>query len=661
MDLDTDSLWYLQNDPADEVVRVARELWSKQGEERISLAEDSLALYLGSTRHNLRGSNSNPLGLVDVLSDAGVENGIQAIVDTKTNTILKNRVRPMFVTDGADTDTKRRAESMQRACDGVMYEQKLQGRKLRGVAVCGYLFEGGGVEWYADTANSRIVATPVWCWNFFVSKREAQHGEPRQMFARMLIDRGVLLSFLANASAKVRQAVKDAPAANWKDTNDDMRDSSKLSDQVVIFKAWHLPSGRVDLDDPKAWGKNEDGTRSVRANHDGRHVVALDGGEKGSAIELVDAPWPHDHFPVSWFKPNFVPGSYWGRGEPEILAAPQIEMNRWNTRVSQIIRKHAVPRTFVSKESGLNPASMNNSLDNIYQVKGSAQTAVYVESAPHVPPDLLTRTQNLMQWMRDQRGISEMAMTAKKPAGINHEPGMAYLGDTESMRHTDEFQAWEEFHLDSYRNIIRCFDELAENDPNYEVVFEKDNKLIREKWKDIRLSNYFMLKLWPTNLFKQDPAQRADQIADLVEKGLFPPEKYFDAIDAPDIKALMGNRAAMEQNVQRCLQSIIESGEVTEETQPHPYMDLQLCKTLGIQRLNELQVDESDNWKSVNALTQWLEAVDQTITAGTAAANQAPAGANVQALAPTAAVPPPGAAPPPGPPPPNMPPPQGMQ
>jgi len=654
----TITLWYNQPQPAAEVVRLGRELYSKQGEERISLAEDSLALYLGSTRHNLRGSNSNPLGLVDVLTEAGVENGIQAITDTKVNTILKNRVRPMFVTDGADTDTKQRAEAMQRACDGVMYQQKLQGRKLRGVAMAGYIFEGGGVEWFADCANSRIVATPVWCWNFFVSKREAQHGEPRQKFARLLIDRGVLLSFLASASPMVRDAVKNAQAANWKDTNDDMRDASKLSDQVVIYKAWHLPSGRVDLDDNKAWGKNEDGTRAVRANHDGRHVVALDGGDDGDAIELVDVPWPHDHFPVAWFKPNFVPGSYWGRGEPEILATAQIEVNRWNTRINQIIRKHAVPRTFVSKDSGLNPASMNNNPDNIYQVKGSAATAVQVENVPAVPTDLLQRTQMLMQWMRDQRGVSEMSMKAQKPSGINHEPGMAFLADTESMRHTDEFQAWEEFHLDCYKNIVRCFDELAENDTDFEVVFEKDQKLIRQRWKDIRLSNFFMLKLWPTNLFKQDPAQRADQIADMVEKGLFPPEKYFDAIDAPDIKALMGNRAAMEQNVQRCLQSIIESGEVTELEQPTPYMDLQLAKQLGIQRMNELQVDEPDNWKSVNALTQWLELVDATIMQGTAAGNQAPAGANVQALNAAAAVPPPDAG---GAPPPNMPPPQGMQ
>ncbi len=495
---DLTELWYVSADPASEVVRVGRELHAKQGEERISLAEDSLALYLGSTRHNLRGSNSNPLGLLDVLTEAGVENIIQAITDTKVNTILKNRVRPMFVTDGADTDTKQRAESMQRACDGVMYEQKLQARKLRGVAMAGYVFEGGGVEWYADCANSRIVATPVWCWNFFVSKREAQHGEPRQLFTRQLVDRGVLLSWLSDAPAKVKQAVKDASPANWKDTNDDMRDTSKLSDQVVIYKAWHLPSGRVDLDDPKAWGKNEDGTRSVRANHDGRHVVALDGGDDGDAIELVDVPWPHDHFPVAWFKPNFVPGSYWGRGEPEILATTQIEINRWNTRINQVIRKHAVPRTFLSKESGLNPGSMNNNVDNIYQVKGSAASAVYVENAPAVPTDLMQRTANLVQWARDQRGMSEMSMTARKPTGVNHEPGMAYLGDTESMRHTDEFQAWEEFHLDCYRNVIRCFDELAENDPNYEVVFEKDSKLIRSKWKDIRLSNYFMLKLWPT-------------------------------------------------------------------------------------------------------------------------------------------------------------------
>ena len=632
-------IWYHQDAPAEDVVRVGKELWGKQGEERISLAEDSLALYLGSARHSLRGS-SNPFGVLEIITDAAGYNGIQAIVDTKVNTVLKSNVRPMFITDGADNDTKRRAEFMQRACDGIRYAQGLQGRrKRRAVAVAGYVFEAGGIEWYADIANSRVVATEVWCWEFFVSRREARHGEPQQLFSRHTIDRGVLLSYLKGSPAAVRRAVQDADPAPWRDTQDETRDGKRVADQVVVYKAWHLPSGRVDMDEPEAWGKNEDGNK-CKPSHDGRHVVALDGGDSGNHVSLIDVPWPHDHFPVAWFKPNYVPGSYWGRGEPEILAAQQIEANRWNTRVTQVVNKHAVPRTYVSKDSGLNPASMNNNIDNIYQVKGPAGAAVHVEAAPAMPPDLIRRLGEIPQMMRDQRGMSEMSMTARKPAGMNHEPGLAYLGDTESMRHTDEMQAWEEFNLDCDKNIIRCLDELAENDPNYEVVFEKDEQLIREKWKDVRLNNSFVMKLWPTNLFKQDPAQRADQIAGMVDKGLFPKEKYFDAIDAPDVKSLMGNRAAMARNVDRCLQYIVKHGEFTDKEAPHPYMDLQLAKQSGIERLNETQVNEPDNYEVINALSQWLEAVDEFIAKATPPAMAPPPGANLQALGPAAAMPP---------------------
>jgi hypothetical protein len=650
--IESSEQWFNAEDPAEALVQVCKELHAKQGEARLMLAQDSLALYLGSSRHSLTGGG-NPLALLDLVGqESSAYNIIQAISDTKINATLKNKVRPMYITESANSETKRKAAAMQAACDGIMYEVGMQGWLRRVACTAGFLFEGGGVEWYADTANSRVVASPVWCWEFFVSNREARYGNPRQLFARHAIDRAVLLSYMSDASKEVQDAVRNAEPATWKDTYDDLRDPKRISDQVIVYKAWHLPSGRVDLQDPRAYGKGEGG-RKAKPNHDGRHCVAIGGGKDGPGATLIDIPWPHDHFPVSWFKPNYVPGSWWSRGEPEILAAAQIENNRWNTREARIIQQLAVPRTFVSKESGLNPAQLNNNPDNVFQVKGAAGTAVHVAVLPSVPPDLGQRIAMIAQNARDQRGMSEMSMTAKKPLGVNHEPGMQYLADTESERHTSEFEAWEDFNLDSQKNIIRCLRDLAENDPEYEIVFHNDKKLRREKWNDIDLGDTFSMKLWPTNWLKEDPAQRADQIADFVDRGVLPPEAMIDAVDDPDLQALLGNRIAMQRNIERMLDRVCEEG-MGENEQPSPYIDLQLAKRLGIQRYNELCA-ESEDWKTINEVVRWLEAVDGMISK--ASAPSAPAqgmGDTLGAVGPGAAAPPPPGpgGPPMGPPPP---------
>lgn len=659
--IETDELWFNRDDSvdaADAVLQVGKELWSKQGAQRIALAQDCLALYLGSNRHSLTGSG-NPLALLDLIgAETSAYNLIQAITDTKINATLKNKVRPMFITESADSETKRMAASMQAATDSIMYDAGMQGWLRRAVCATGFLFEGGGVEWYPDLANSRVVGTLVWCWEYFVSKREAQCGNPRQLFARHAIDRAVLLSYMADAPKAVRDAIKNADSASARDTYDDMRDAKGMHDQVIIYKAWHLPSGRVDLKDPRAYGKTEEGNKG-KANHDGRHVVSLDGGEGNKPTALVDAAWPHDHFPVSWFKPNFVPGSWWSRGEPEVLAASQIEMNKWNQREAKIVDLHAVPRTYIDKKSGINPAQMTNAVNNIFLTNGPPGGAVLVADMPVIPPDLPERAQRIAQNARDQRGMSEMSMTAKKPVGMNHEPGLQYLADTESERHTSEFEAWEDFNLSCSRNVIRCLRDLAENDPKFEVIFSSNKQLKRVKWKDIDLGDSFSMKLWPTNWLKDDPAERAEQIADFVDRGILPPEAMIDAVDDPDLAALLGNRIAMQRNIERCLDRICEDG-FGENEQPNPYMDLQLAKRLGIQRYNELAA-EQEEWQKINDVIAFLEAVDDMINKATApAANVQGMGNTLGALGPGAAAPPPpgpnGPMPPPGAGPPPLPP-----
>lgn len=581
------TLWYASDEPAHEVLTAAKHLWDHQGQESITLAEASLALYMGSSRHNITGTSD-----VTSLLGLGAEkpsayNVVHAITDTKINHTLRNRVRPLFVTEGGNSELRSRVADMQKAVDGLLYGFGMQGQLGHQACASGYIFRAGGIEWVADTANSRIVPTPVSPWEYFVSKKESRFGNPRQLFSRHVIDRDVLLSFLSKAPEAVKEAVKNAKAASYIDVPDELRDPAQISDMVVIFKAWHLPSGRVDLKDPRAFGRDEKG-RKVQPNHDGRHIVVIDGASPDDP-PLIDVPYPYDSYPVSWFKPAPIPGSYWSRGIPEILASVQIELNRWNSRIHRILELHARPLMFISKSSKLNPAQVTNNLANIFQVDGSPSQAMYTTTPASVPAELINRVSQIPQWAKDQLGMSEMSMAARKPAGVNHEPGMAYLADTETIRHTVDFKAWEEFNLDCAKQIIRCLRQLAENDNAFELVFEADDELKRTKWKDIDVdADKYMVKAWPTNLLKQSPSQRADQVMDFIEKGLFTPEMALRAIDAPDIEEMAGDGAAIEKNIQRKLDRIATTGKYTEEDMPYPYMDLQSAKRLAIIKINLL-------------------------------------------------------------------------
>jgi predicted ribonuclease YlaK len=200
-------------------------------------------------------------------------------------------------------------------------------------------------------------------------------------------------------------------------------------------------------------------------------------------------------------------------------------------------------------------------------------------------------------------------MTARKPTGVNHEPGLAYLADTETVRHTVEFKAWERFNIDSYKNIIRCLRELAERDKNFEVVFATDEALKRRKWADIDVdAEKYRLKAWGTNLLKQGPAQRADQIMDFVDRGYLEKEAAFDAIDAPDMKALMGDRNVMKKNVEKRLKSVVR-GPYDERLMPTPYIDLNMAKRLGMQALNKLELNDESEDKQ-ERVVKFLQDVD---------------------------------------------------
>jgi hypothetical protein len=482
---------------------------------------------------------------------------------------------------------------------------------------------------------------------FMVPPRESRTGNPTQGYYYDAIDRAVLLALFRERDKETIEAIQNAKPADSK-LHD--VDNQAFVDDVEIFEAWHLPSSRVDRDDPKTWGLNDKGEfdPSIDPGHDGRRVLCIDG------FTLINEPWPFPYFPVPWFKPQRKRRSYWSRSVPETLAGGQLMVNQMNQRVDNIMHMHGRPIMFVSKQAKVNTNKITNSPVGIIEVNGQPSQAVYMLTPQAVPSEYLARIDKLIAWMKEQVGLNDMAMTGSKPAGIDHAPGMEHLSDELSARHTAKFHAWERFHQDLATCIVDCHRMLADhakrNKQKYNVVFAGDRELMTIDWKDADLGKaVYTVKVWPTNLLPVTPAAKANKLAQWVDSGYITATEMWEKLDHPDTESIQGDAGAKRKNIESKLAKLI-GGAAFEECMPTPYLDLELAKKMCANKLNELEAKGYDQ-KVLDRLRSFYETTQKFIDQEKqkAAALAAPPVPPMPPGSPPGAPPPP-PGPPPGPP-----------
>lgn len=607
-----------------EVWRIAMRLREEQGEMREQDADDSLALYFGNTRNGLREYASSALPFLDM--EPPGYNVIQACVDTKVNHLLRNKVRPFFLTDEGNEEQREKATGMQRAVEGIFYDNQIYGPV--GVDVCfdGNLFKAGGVKWTPDYANMRVSGERVFEWEVFVPEREALRGDPRQCAHVQTVDRSVLLDRYKDAEPRVLDAIKNAKVSAWRYSVrfDDTSDPGHVTDMIEVAELWHRPSGRVDRKKPEAWGRDAKGN-ACEANHDGRHVICVEG------ETLYDEPWPFDYFPIAWFKPQKKPIGWWSRSLPETLAGAQLALNRMNTRVDGIMHLHARPLVVTWRKANINPAQLTNAWATVMESDQPPGSSLQYFTPASVPAEYLARIDKIIAWAEKQAGLSELSIAAQKPAGIEHAPALQHLADEQNIRHTNAFMAWEWFHQDSARMAVDCCRMLAEyaaaNDVAFDVVWGDDKKLKRIQWTDVDLDEaLYRLKVWPTNLLPNLPAAKMSRLIEYLKSGVFTLEEVRSMLEFPDVQAAFGDATAPERNIKRKLADLLKTGNY-EAAIPHSYLNLKLAKKIAAEKINQLEADGVDPEK-VDLVIQFHEDVEELIAkmAVEAASNAPPAG-----------------------------------
>jgi hypothetical protein len=592
-------------EPHDELWNIVRRLKDRQGQARVSDCNDYLALYFGNDRWGISGYRA---GFSGMTPEAPGFNVIQACTDTKVAQIVKNKVRPFFLTEKGDSEAREKAQGMTKGVEGIFREVGLWGSEGVNLAFHGNLFDAGVLKWTPDYVNIRILCDVVPIWEILIPDRELNSRKPRQFFHVTRIDRSVLLQFFADAPKKVKDAILEAnPAPHDELLDAEQSDGETVSDLVEVVEAWHLPSGKVDRKDRKVFGIDKKGEFNPKINpgHDGRRAMIIEG------VTLLDEPWPYEQAPLVFFRPMPRPVGFLSRGIPETLLGAQMALQRMNKRVDGIMHMHARPLLYVWRQAKVNTAKITNDWATILEGNAPAGQALQHIVPQSVPSEYLARIDKIIEWAKEQIGIPDTAIQANRPAGIEHAPALQFLADVESIRQTPAFQAWEDVFVESAKRVIDLLRLLAERNPDFEIMWGDNKALKRIKWRDVDLEDSkFLIAVWPTNLLPQTPAAKLARVIDMLKNNLLTQERAMLLLDYPDIEAILGDSNALVRNIEEKLTAALKGD--SEKAMAHPYLALELARTMGVERINALEADGVPDEK-IEPVRMFVEDCDEWI------------------------------------------------
>jgi len=516
-----------------------------------------LATFAGASYNRLGQQNNLPV-------DRPTMNVVQSCVDTLVSRLAQAKPRPTFLTDGGEYKERNLAKQLNHFIAGELYQTKaaqLAELVLRDAAILG----SGCIKVYEDD-NERVALDRVMLTELFVDTNDAFYGNPRSMYQLKLVDRSMLLEMFPEYKSEVQKAEQAYP--------DNSGESQKtISDQVMVVEAWHLPS-------------------SKKAS-DGRHVIAC------SAGILLDEEYKDESFPFVFihFSPRLV--GLWGQGLAEQLTGTQLEINKILVTVSQSISLVGVPRIFVEDGSKVVHAHLNNSIGSIITYRG---TKPEYSVAPSIHPEMYAQLQRLIEYAYQQSGISALAATSQKPAGLNSGEAIRNYDDLQSDRFATLAKKYDELFVDLSYKIIYKAKEIAERTGKYQTVYPNKNGAKEiDLPKAELLENPFVIQCFDTSSLPKQPSGRLEKVVEMMQSGLIDPNEGRRLLDFPDLEQVDKLATAAEERIYKTLDDIIDSSKYEP---PDPYTDIALGIKIVTQYYNlyaQCNLEES----KLELLRQW--------------------------------------------------------
>lgn len=480
-------------------------------------------------------------------------NVVRALCQTASAKLLETAPpRPWFLTDGADWETQRRARGMTRLAEGALYEsgfdEQARGDTLisaaLGTAVSKILLRDG------EPCIERVLP-----WELLVDPRDGFDGRPRSLYQVAWVDREVLAARYGvqgdEGDPELRQAIEGAGDAGL---DEDFDPVDTTTDQVCVLEAWHLPDAQ---------------------GQGGRHVILTDKGV------LHDEPWEESSFPFAFFRWTRPLTGFWAPGIGDEIWTIQYEINLVLERIRQMLHTVAVPRVWLEEGSAVSPAPLTNEIGAKVYYRGAKPI---IEAARAVSPELWQYLEYLWSKAFSLLGISELAASAMKPAGVDSGKALRIYADLTSGRLRGWSLAWQEYYLQVSRQLVALMRREGKRGGAVSYLDRTSRRLRRVRWQDVRLEEgSYAVQCFPVSSLPETPAARVQMLDEWLNAGLIDMAQYRRLLDVPDLGAetqlLNAPRDAFETIVDAVLYgSDEEAGAVRGTT---AYDDLALWLRYG--------------------------------------------------------------------------------
>ncbi len=526
--------WWESKTPNEDIIAAAKFIETRDLDRRLNVLR-AIRLYGNSTYDNY-GSIEGLDAYMTQATDRMTMNVIKSGVDTVTAKIGKDRPKATFLTSGGNYSLRRRAQLLEKAVETKFYTKgvyKLGSKFVQDASLMGTgclkIFKKDGDVCVERIFIGELVIDPI----------EALYGEPRQMFQRKFVSREVLMGLFPQHKKLLRETPNASAVVGSMG-----RDTA--ADQVEVWEAWHLPSSKE--------------------SDDGHHVICV------ANVVLHKEEWTKDYFPFVFLRWSDRLRGFWGIGIAEELLGIQIELNRLLQKVQKVFHLMAVPRVFVEAGSKVNKAYMNNEIGAIVPYIGQAP----IINAPQtIHPEIFAHIDRLWTRAFEIIGVSQLNAGGAKPAGLDSAPSLREFQDIQSERFATFQQAYEEAFMEIARQIVDLSRELAEENPDYGMMAQKDRYTISQvKWKDIDLErDSYILKVFPTSSLPSTPAGKLAMVQDLMNAQLIDAQEAKRLLDFPDLESELALDRAASDDIDRVIEEMLDNGKYAP---PEPFQDLML-------------------------------------------------------------------------------------
>ncbi len=524
-----------------------------------------------------------------------------SVIDTLQAKVAKNKVTPVFITDGGTWDVQQRAQDLSKFTEGIFYQTKAHSKIAE-------MFRHGGV-WgtgilHPRKKNGKPEVEHVYPHEIYVDLVQSLCMYPTQLHRVQVADRDSLLGEYADDEEACEKIRKALPASQQ-----EVGGMGTAADLVQVTHSFHLPSN-------PDWDEEET---------DGREVKCV------GAEELYSKPYTKTYYPFVFFHYCKRLMGFWGQGACERLQNLQGEINRLMILVQRSMWMGGSFKVLVENGSKVVSQHLNNDVGAIIYYTGTPPQYV---TPPMIQQDIYPYIDSLIAKGFQQEGVSQLSASSMKPMGLDSGKALRTYNNIEADRQAYLQQSVEESTLELARQLIEVGKEIYEEKGKMVVMFPSTNFTETIDWKDVKLEeDQYVMKAFPMSSLADDFSGRLQDVQEMMQAGIISPRVGRKLLRMPDVEMADNLANAKEDWLHRIYEQMLRKGE-EEFKNPEPQWDLQLAKEMGLEYYNYAQLHNCPE-ENLKVVRKFMDLVDDMLGI-TAQALQAQAAASQPQAVPAA-------------------------